>query len=63
MLDIQQEIQEVVLKDYVHKIIFHNMKQYGELLKLSLSELSEIFSDIIKKADIASFINIHDNGE
>lgn len=38
------------------------MKNFGEILKLALSQLSLVFPTIPENAKIASFLNIHDNG-
>lgn len=38
------------------------MRSYGELLKLALAQLSEVFKTIPQNAKIAPFLNIHDNG-
>lgn len=39
------------------------MKSYGELLKLALEQLKEVFPTIPENAKIAPFLNIHDNGD
>ncbi len=39
------------------------MKKYGELLKLALEQLKEVFPTIPQNVKIAPFLNIHDNGD
>lgn len=39
------------------------MRDYGEILKLSLEQLKEIFPTIPKNVKIVPFLNIHDNGD
>lgn len=39
------------------------MKSYGELLKLALEQLKDVFPTIPQNVKIAPFLNIHDNGD
>lgn len=39
------------------------MRTYGDLLKIALEQLRDVFKTIPQNAKIAPFLKIHDNGD